>query len=163
MDFKELLNKAYEFEQKGEQIYTEIANNTKNPVTKTVFEYLAQQENKHAYEISKYIKENQIESLGDDAATTQKFFNKTVKQFKEELKGSEDDKEAYEKAMGLEQDSYDYYKEVLENSEDEKMNHFLKFLMEQENAHYELIQKTYEFTKDPKAFFDSQEDAFFEG
>jgi len=130
MEFKELLDKALGFEQKSEKVYTEIANTTKNPVTKRIFEYLAQQENKHAYEIAKYIEDNSIESLGDTSSETQDFFKRTVTEFKDDLNASEDDTAAYQNAMGLEQEAYDYYEELLDETEDEDMKHFLKFLMD---------------------------------
>ncbi|MBN2881204.1 ferritin family protein [Candidatus Woesearchaeota archaeon] len=164
MDFKELMNKAYEFEKTGFEIYSSAANKTQNPIVKSIFEYLANQEEKHASEIKAYVDRNQIELLGDSVQKTQEFFTTTVKEFKDSVHAiSDDDSKAYEKALELEQSSYDFYKERLAETNEEEMKKFLQFLMDQENAHYDLIQKSYEFTKDPKHFFADNENAFFEG
>ena len=40
---------------------------------------------------------------------------------------------------------------------------FFAFLMEQENAHYEFVQKTYDFIKDPTAFYSEEEGWMAEG
>jgi rubrerythrin len=56
MELKNHLNQALDFEQKGHDIYRENASSTENPIVKKVFNYLAEQENKHKEAIKNFIK-----------------------------------------------------------------------------------------------------------
>ncbi len=161
MDIKEALKTALDFEQKGHTIYEETSNNTKNPIVAKTFRYLADQELIHIEEIKEYIEQlnngNQIELKGNTLEDTKKFFTTTVKEFKEKTELSDDDLKAHETALELEQDSYNFYKEQHNQLSNEEIKEFFKWLMEQENTHYELIQKAYDFIKNPVGFYTEEE------
>lgn len=161
MDLKQALQTALDFEQKGHTIYGETANNTKNPIVAKTFKYLADQELIHIEEIKEYIEKlnngKEVELKGDNLQQTKEFFTTTVKEFKEKTELSDDDIKAHETALELEQNAYDFYKEQLNNTQDEELKKLFKWLMDQENAHYELIQKAYDFIKDPAAFYSEEE------
>ena len=157
MDLKKALQTALDFEQKGCDIYKETAEKTSNPIVKKTFSYLAEQEVNHIEEIKEYIEQNKIELKGDKLEDTKKFFSMTMKDFKEKTELSDDDLKAHETALELEQKSYDFYKEQHDKTKDEEAKKFFKFLMEQENAHYELIQKAYDYIKDPVGFYSEEE------
>lgn len=163
MEIKEILKTALEFEKKGYALYSDVAKTTKNDLARSIFEYLASQEERHVSEIDNYIKKNKLVLSGDSAKKTEEFFTTTVKTFKSQLKLVKADSDAYERGLELEKNSYDFYKSKLSEAKTEEVKKFLKFLMEQENAHYVLIQKAFEFSKDPKHFFAEHERAFFEG
>lgn len=167
MELKEALTKALEFEKKGYEIYTATANRTKNPIVKKTFHYLAKQEQHHIKEINEYVeanhKINEIELEGDTLKETKEFFNTTVKEFKEKTEATDDDIKAHETALELENNAYNFYKEQLENTSDEDVKKFLTFLMEQENAHYEFVQKTLDYIKDPQGFYTREEGWILEG
>ncbi len=163
MNMQEALHQALDFEEKGFDIYTNAAENTNNPMVRKTFNYLADQEQLHIDEIKKYIERNEVEIKGDSAKDTKKFFNMTVSQFRKKTELSDDDIEAYEAGLKLEQDSYDFYKKQLAKADSDKMKKFFEFLMEQERAHYQLIEKAYMFIKNPEGFFAEEEDWFFEG
>lgn len=160
---KTILKTALEFEKKGFELYSNVAKNTKNELLKDIFTYLASQEEKHVFEIEQYVEENKLNISGDDAKKTKEFFTTTIKSFKEKLELCEEDSHAYEKGMELETSAYEFYKSKLIDAQTPETEKFLKFLMEQENAHYSLIQNAYEFSKDPKHFFAMNERSFFEG
>jgi rubrerythrin len=161
MNIKEAFQTALDFEQKGHKIYEETSNKTQNPIVAKTFRYLADQELIHIEEIKEYIEKlnngHEIELKGDTLEDTKKFFITTVKEFKEKTELSNDDIKAHETALELEQSAYDFYKEQLNNTKDEELKKFFKWLMEQENAHYEFVQKTYDFIKDPAAFYSEEE------
>tara|TARA_Y100000310_G_C20431533_1_gene691712 strand:+ start:336 stop:848 length:513 start_codon:yes stop_codon:yes gene_type:complete len=166
-ELKETFQTAYEFEIKGKEIYESTANSTKNPIIAKTFRYLADQEQLHANEIKEY-KEKldqgiSIEVRSDAPEETKRFFSMTVEEFKEKTELTEDDKEAHKVALELEQKAYDFYKEQHEKATDEKLKKFLRFLMTQENTHFELIQKAFEFIKDPAAFYAEEEKWMAEG
>lgn len=165
MGLKQALQTALDFEEKGQALYEQTVAKTFNPVVRKTFEYLALQEINHINEIKEFMmRENpDMELKGDKIEGVKRFFSMTIEEFKEKLEISEDDLAAHELALDLEQKSYDFYKEQLDQAPDEPTKRFFKFLMEQENAHYELIQKAYEFIKDPVSFQVDAEDWMFEG
>lgn len=154
---------ALDFEKKGKKLYSEAAANTKNAFVRKVFTYLSEQEDLHVNEIQEYISRHDIELEGDKPEDVLKFFKMTISEFKTKLDYTKSDTEAYEKGMELENNAYLFYKEQSELVEDEKVKEFLLFLMHQEQAHYELIEKSYDFIKDPEGFNALEEDWFFEG
>lgn len=157
MDIKQALQTALDFEEKGQNIYKEIAEKTKNPIVAKTFSYLAEQELLHIGEIREYAEKEKVELKGDQPEDTKNFFLTTVKEFKDKLELSDNDIKAHETTLELEQNAYDFYKEQHAQTDNEELKKFFKFLMVQENAHYELIQKAYEFIKDPTAFYSEQE------
>ncbi len=163
MELKEALQTALDFEKKGEKIYKDTAAITKNPIVKKTFSYLAEQELNHINEIEEYIEKNKIEMKGDKLEDTKRFFTMTVNEFKEKTELSDDDLNAHKTALELEQSSYDFYKEQFEQADDAELKKFFKFLMEQENNHYVLIQKAYEYIKDPSDFYAEEEHWVLEG
>ncbi|MEA2037442.1 MAG: ferritin family protein [Nanoarchaeota archaeon] len=161
MEMKEALNVALEYEKKGHKLYSEATNNTKNPVVAKTFKYLADQELIHIEEINEYIEQldngHKVEPKGDTVEETKNFFSTTTHEFKEKTELSEDDIKVHELGMELEQKAYDFYKEQYNTTKDEEAKKFFKFLMEQENVHYELIRKAYDYIKDPVGFYSEEE------
>ena len=167
MELKEAFQKALDFEEKGKEIYTEVAKTTFSPLVKKSFEFLAKEEEKHIVEIKGYIEnENEnpnIELSGAKKDDVKDFFNMTVEEYKEGIEFSEDDVKAYERAMELETDSYNFYKAQFAIAQDENLKKFFGFLMEQESAHYLMLEKTLKFIRDPQHFYADEEDWNFEG
>lgn len=167
MELKKAFEKALEFEKKGYDIYKERADKTQNPIVKRTFNYLASQEQYHIQEIKEYIEKLQdghgVELKGDTLEDTKKFFSMTVKDFHEKLKLSDDDVKAYEAALHLEKKAYNFYEQKMGLAQDSELRKFFEFLMEQENAHYEFIQKSLEFSKDPANFYTEEEGWIMEG
>lgn len=165
MDFKQALETALEMEKKGYQIYTETAEKTSNPHVKKTFSYLADQEVHHIREIEDYVETGKPpESLaGDEPDDVEDFFNQSVGEFKQEAELADDDIQAYEVALDLEKKGYDFYQQQYEKTGEEAERDFFKFLMEQENSHYELFSKDLDFLKNPEDFFADEEQQFYEG
>ncbi len=163
MDIKIALQTALDFEKKGHKIYKEASEKTKNPFVAKTFNYLAEQELIHIKEIKQYIEKEKIELKGDKLEDTKKFFLMTTKKFKEKTKISDDDIKAHETALELEQNAYNFYKQQYNKTDKENLKKFFKFLMEQENVHYELIQKAYDYIKDPVGFYTEQENWIMDG
>ena len=157
MDINEALKTALDNEQKGQDIYKEAANKTKNPIVEKTFRYLADQEAVHIKDIKKYLETKEIESKEESLEKPQAFFSMTVKEFKDKTELSDDDIKAHETALELEKKAHAFYKEQHDKVSDEELRKFLKWLMDQENAHYVLIQKTYDFIKDPVHFYSEEE------
>ena len=166
MELKEALKIAIDFEKKGHDIYSAASKKSKNAVTKKTFEYLAKQESYHIKNITSYMTKESIPKTldGDNVKDTQKFFTTTVKDFEKKAQiFSSDEIKLYESAMELEQTSYEFYKAQKEISKSKEAQKFFEFLLTQENAHFELLQKTLDFLKDPKNYFSKDESWMFEG
>lgn len=165
MELKKALQTALSFEKKGYDIYDETAQSTTNEIVKKTFSYLAEQENIHVKEIKMFIEKEhpEFKNLGDKPEKTKQFFTTTIKKFKKQTTLSNSDIKAYETALTLEKSAYDFYKKEQTNSNDENTKKFFKFLMEQENAHYIFLSKTYEYIKDPAGFHLKHESWIFEG
>ena len=162
-ELRKALQTALDFEKKGHDIYEERATNTKNPLVAKTFRYLAEQELNHIDEIEEYMEQEKIELKGDKKQETEQFFSTSTQEFKEKTELSQDDVRAHETALKLEKDSYEFYKKQFDSTEKKDLQRFFLFLMEQERAHYELVNKAYEYIKDPEGFFSREEDWFFEG
>jgi rubrerythrin len=128
---------------------------------------LAEQESHHIEEIKAYIENldngQEIDLKGDNLGDTKKFFTTTVEKFKEKTTLSDTDIKAHETALELEQKAYDFYKQLHDRTDNEELKKFFQWLMQQENAHYEFIQKSYEYIKDPVHFFSEEEGWMVDG
>lgn len=163
MGLKEALQTALDFEKKGYDIYSQTAKKSSNPIVRNTFSYLAEQELHHIEEIKEYLEKEKIELKGDKVEDTKKFFTMTVKEFKDMTEVSDDDKKAHEVAMELEQNAFNFYSEQYGKTDNEELKKFFSFLMDQENTHYELVQKAFEYIKDPAAFYSEEEGWLLEG
>lgn len=167
MNIKEALQTALEFEIKGEGIYRDVAEKTKNPVVKRTFKYLFQQEQNHIREIKAYLADIEhpeaVELKGDKQEGVKKFFNEEIKRISEKLELSGDDVKAHENAMELETYAYNFYKEQRDKAGNGGVKKFFETLMIQENAHFQLIQNAHEYIKNPEQFFAEEEKWIVEG
>ncbi|MBN1503095.1 ferritin family protein [Candidatus Woesearchaeota archaeon] len=165
MELKQALKTALDFEQKGKDIYNKTAEKTQNELVRKTFGYLAEQEQNHINEIKEFIKKESpdIGLLGDKPEQVKKFFTMTISEFKEKAEISRSDEQAYKTALELETSSYNFYNEQKNQSQDEQTKKFFQFLMDQEKAHYDFIEKSLAFVKDPGHFYQSEESWFFEG
>jgi len=164
MDIKKALQKALDFEKKGYDIYFSISEKTQNEIVKRTFVYLAEQETNHIAEIKEFISENyDLDLKGDHFNDTKEFFKMTVKDFQRKTELSDDDIKAHETALEMEKSAYSFYEEQYNETDKKELKKFFNFLMEQENAHYELIQKTLSFIKDPENYYAELEQWSFEG
>ncbi|PIN69986.1 hypothetical protein COV93_03360 [Candidatus Woesearchaeota archaeon CG11_big_fil_rev_8_21_14_0_20_43_8] len=165
MDLKKALQIALDFEKKGHDLYKIAAEKSSLPFVKTTFTYLAAQELQHIKDINVYLAEQpgDMKLSGDRPVDVKQFFNTTIGQFKDKVTLNQSDTEAYETALALEKDAFNFYKEQLRATDDEKAKKFFKFLMEQENSHFVLLENSFGFIKDPDHFFAEDEKWFFEG
>ncbi|MCF7861465.1 hypothetical protein K9M79_04385 [Candidatus Woesearchaeota archaeon] len=165
-----LFKKALQFELEGNQMYKDLMERTNNPLLVKVYEYMAAQEYEHYNVIKDYgnkagLKDENLKDMLRDIADMSKnaeFFKTTMGKFKAKLTLTDDDMNAREDAMGFEQMAYDYYKSQLKDA-DEKDKKFIEFMMEQENTHYQLIKKAFDYLDDPVSFNAHEENWQFEG
>jgi rubrerythrin len=126
---------------------------------------LLNKKKKHIFEINEYFKDKKLVTQGDNPADTKNFFHATIEKFKKKLPYSEHDSQAYEHAMQLENEAYNFYKERAAEAEAEAddVKDFFNWLMKQEMAHYDFLRLGYDFIKDPEHYNINNEEWLFEG
>jgi rubrerythrin len=155
---------AIEFEKRGYEVYKDIANKTDNLFVKKVFLYLSEQEKYHVEAIEKWVDSREIEIKSDSFDNVLRFFNYSVDEFRDKVVAfSDGDLNSQKMAMDMEMSSYNFYKDKFESAEDEDEKEFYKFLMEQENLHYKMIEQTFMFLKNPLDYHVNNEEWIMEG
>ncbi|MBN2043320.1 MAG: ferritin family protein [Candidatus Aenigmarchaeota archaeon] len=164
MNIQESVKMALENELKGKEMYDKFADRAKNNVTKRTFEFLAAEEVKHIEAIRNFDQSVQAKPEGPTSFDEiRSIFEQSIEHFDRQAKPESDDIEAHRLGMDLEQKSHDLYKRLSEEAADENVKRFFVFLMDQENAHFILIQKAYDFISDPEGFYAETEGRVMEG
>ena len=93
MELQKALQTALDFEKKGEHIYEEAAEKTKNPFVKRVFTYLSEQEKNHIREINDFITKHHPDAnlAGDRKEEVKQFFTMTIKEFTKMIAATKED------------------------------------------------------------------------
>ena len=156
MDLKEALKEALHFEEEGYELYKEAAETSFHPGVKKVFEFLAKEELNHVATLKNFIDSeghtDELKSEGSSFDETEEFFNMTKEEFLHGIEFSEDETQALEKAVKLEESAHDYYIAHHENAETDELKKFFAFIVEQEKAHFQMLSRMVEFSKNPDAF-----------
>ncbi len=160
---EEILQKSIQLEEEGFKYYSESAQKVKNSLGRRMLERLANDEKNHIERFKKLYEAvtnkavDQVK-LSDRQPTS---FEMIFDRLKDQLDGAieelgetgVDDQEIIEMAMDLENTARFFYKEAAQKAEDEKIKHFFELLAKEEDAHYEVLQKTLQFFDDPSLFF----------
>ncbi|MEJ2542675.1 MAG: ferritin family protein [Calditrichaceae bacterium] len=162
----EILQRSIELEKEGYAYYIESAQKISNSVGKRMLERLAQDEKNHIQRFTELYnafadgRVDKIEVIKLEPTTFEDVFNR----LKEQLEGAVDelgtsgvdDAEIIEMALDLENTTKFFYKEAAKNNTDPKIKEFYIILANEEQAHYDALQKALEFLDDPSLFFGMQ-------
>jgi len=168
----EALNQALEMEEKGYKFYKEASEKSENNVTKNTFNFLADNELLHIESIKKFynaLKEKEqlpsiiLEGIKDKRSKELEIFSTSISELTEKIKPSDDDQKACEFAMEFENSGYRYYEGMLKEAKDLNLIEFLKFLVEEENKHYESLMKLHTYLTDSHNWFMYDEGSFSQG
>lgn len=168
----ETLHKALEMEKKGYQFYKDTAQKSRNGITRKTFAFLAENEVFHIENIKVFYES--LQKKGDlpalalekvDAARSQglQIFSKDLSAWKERINPNFSDKDAYEFAMEFEKEGYAYYEDLLQAADNENLKTLLRFLLAEENKHYDLLMKAYAYLTDTQNWFMYEEESFPQG
>lgn len=167
-DPKKVAEAAMQFELEGHRILLESAEKAKDALSMATFKFLADQELKHIEAIKAF-----AEALGTNAEfdfcklctavskeealrEIQCFFAEYESEF-ENISADESRLQVYEVAMNMEDNGYQFYKCAAENETDPASRKFYEFLAAEEIKHFEIIQDTHDFLKQPDAFLAIEE------
>jgi rubrerythrin len=161
-------------ERKGHSIYTAAAAKTENKLGRATLEAIAAKELDHIKAIQSFCqlpdeKAGQISQQIEDIRYRDKkdYISNIMEKIRwvleERITANPDLVEAYSVAMDLEKQSYDFYEKLYQEASNPKVKDFLKFLMGEENNHYEILQETLEYLDHPGDWFREQERWLVEG
>lgn len=170
----ESLKTAIQTENDGRAFYQDATQRAANPLAKTVFETLADEELVHIETIKAFydsLKETgscpELEGFLEDRTKPQvrleNVFQKAHQRIDQEVKADAESLEAYKMAMELEQRAYDMYRQLLTDTDDEMARKLYQFMLEQENEHYAFLKETYDYLENPGDWFVKEERPHFEG
>jgi rubrerythrin len=90
-------------------------------------------------------------------------FGRRERELMRDISADADELKAYEIAMEMENAGYDFYKKMLASAEDEDVKELYRFLISEEETHFELVSSTHQYLKDPAAWFAKEEKPIVEG
>ena len=146
---------AVDLELNGEQFYRSLAEDTKSSGLKSVFNMLADDENKHKM-IFKNLGENVFTDIKDTAIISKSNTVFTTMK-KEDFINEKDQINVYKKALELEQKSIEYYKELLGLAEDLKAATAVERIIFEEEKHRRLLQYLIEYISRPDSWVEDAE------
>ncbi|MBN2853434.1 MAG: ferritin family protein [Clostridia bacterium] len=150
------LEYAMKMENEGEAFYLEQADKYEGQLKK-VFTILAHDEKIHA-EIIKSKMENMTFELKDSHTLKEsKSIFKDSKQFHSEYKVHMDQLDVYRLALAKEKESIDLYSEFLEKAVSEEEKALYKFLINQEQEHFRVLEDIIILVNRPNDWVESAE------
>lgn len=162
----EIFQYALKLEEDGIKFYTESKEKTSNEFGKQIFEFLIGEEKKHIEIINKIMSDSDIsedlQKMTENRTNIKTVFSGIDKEYKEKIESNPDDIKALEISMELEDKGYKYYKQEAEKMEGANKNILIE-LASQESIHYELLEKTLAFYKDPSSWYLIEEKGSVEG
>ncbi|MBW2981869.1 ferritin family protein [Candidatus Woesearchaeota archaeon] len=153
-EFIEALKYALDFEEKGEKIYRDIAENSEDDFVKNTFNGLADDEVVHEKVIKGFIGGNaDFSELKKVTLDPKRFFGTVTEEFKKRAKMHGAELKPFDIGIELEKQSIAYYKEQLEKASTEEAKKFFEFLVKQEQFHLKSLQQAKDFLGDPENFY----------
>jgi rubrerythrin len=168
-DPKEIIKAALDFEADGYKIFVDAGEKAVDPLSKATFKFLRDQEVKHIERIEAFAAaedgkgEFDVNSLGEPMSiiNAKKEIGGIFAEFKNKFEataGDEDERmEIYKVAMNMEVRGHDFYGSAADQAKDERSKKIWRFLSDEEAHHYQLIEETFEFLKQPDAFMAVEE------
>ena len=148
---------AINMEYDLEKFYREQAEKNKDNSLHAVFTLLADEEANHA----KILKDNADKltiSLEDSNILSQvKPIFKEMADLSSQIKDLPSQLDAYNLALEKEEESIKYYEDLLNKAREEESKNLLKFLIEQENKHYDLLEELIKLVKRPEEWVEDAE------
>lgn len=170
-DLMDALTASIEMEEGGREFYLKIAKKSKNEFGKKVFESLADDETRHIAAIKEYcemIKKSKTPNLcavmpRHKSIKERIIFGRRESELIKRVRPDADELKAYTIAMDMENNGYNFYKKTLDAVKDPNVKDLYKFLLGEEEMHHDILSSTYEYLKNPAAWFVKEEKPIVEG
>ncbi|MDI6716676.1 MAG: ferritin family protein [Actinomycetota bacterium] len=158
----EALKTAIEFELNGLAFYRQLIDRVSDPFAKRVLVFLAGEEVGHIRKIEAF--NNFLLGKGDFDMEEecnldlpdkiQALVQEKMKEAKKNVTPESDDLDIYDVAMLLESKSRELYEQALDENKDESVEIFLRFMLSEENEHYDLLFASKRYLEDPAYYFE---------
>jgi rubrerythrin len=145
---KDAILTAIQMEKDGFSFYTRAADQTDSDMGRTIFESLAQDEQRHLDIFQKMFEDKVGQSEWNDLVnSSKKYVNIPI--FPTDLKdapGMDTDStelDALRMAMDSEKEAIDYYGKIKESIDEQEVKNVIDEIIEQEKNHYSLLEKEF--------------------
>jgi len=145
---KEAILTAIQMEKDGYSFYIKAASQTESGMGKTIFESLAQDEQRHLDVFQKMFEDKVSQSEWNDLVDSSKKYKK-IPIFPTDLNeapgidAESTELDALRMAMDAEKEAVEYYGKIKENLTDEDVKNVINEIIEQEKNHYSLLEKEF--------------------
>jgi rubrerythrin len=160
----EALKTAIQMEIDGKKYYLEMSKSAADESGVKLFKQLAVEEDYHRKKFESIFKEIEAKKSwpeakfeGDQGKAVKTLFAEAAAKAKGRKKASLDELKAVQKAMEMENKTYDFYKERAEAAEFEAEKKYYEALAGQESAHHAVLLDYYEYMKNPVDWFTMKE------
>ncbi len=164
------LKTAIQMEIDGKEFYLKASEASSNELGAKLLKKLAEEEDIHR-EVFEGIYEKISASKGwpedkihhDGGKGLRNIFSKAVEEMKTDVKTLTAEIDAVQKAMDMENKTYDFYKSRGAKAAYDTEKQFYQALAGQEEEHHKVLLDYYEFLKDPAAYFVQKEHPSLDG
>lgn len=157
------LAEALQLEREGHQYYASLAQETANPLVRSLFEELAQDELHHLERFEKIYQQVTRDEQPQFETVTGIPLGERLKERFFRLKGSEvraaefQKVAALEKAMEMERESVSLYEEREKGASSDEERGFYRSLQKEEYQHLEALENVHLYLTNPGQWFDLEE------
>ena len=145
---KDAILTAIQMEKDGYSFYIRAASQTESDMGKTIFESLAQDEQRHLDIFQKMFEDKVSESEWNDLVDSSKKYAK-IPIFPTDLNDApgmdaeSTELDALRMAMDAEKEAIEYYEKIMENLENQDVKKVIDEIIGQEKNHYSLLEKEF--------------------
>jgi len=166
-----VLEEAMRNEVDGRQFYLEAAEKSVSPRSKATFTTLAADEAEHLRILQKEYESLQgsgkwvaaTKVIGPQERRAEPLFPRDEKAAERTAQAIKSDLEALEFAMGIEERAFKLYSKASQETDDPHARALYKYLTNQENGHYKLIQRAHQYLTSPGEWYEEEEKPIFDG
>ena len=166
-DPRGVLELALKNEKTSYDMYADARGKSTTDLAKHTFQFLCDEESRHMKAIKEYFRALEEGREPDAVQETHVLdyargqLRSVFERFRGDVEAAtaaqEQHMAAYEVAIDIEKTGYEFYKQASAQAETGFAKEFYAWLMNEENAHYDLISQTYDFLKRPDGFLAEME------
>ncbi|MFH1775159.1 MAG: ferritin family protein [Chloroflexota bacterium] len=161
---------AIQMEIDGKEFYLKAGRSSGNRLGQELFSSLAEAEDMHRQkfeEIYNTVRSKQgwpgVHYEPDGGRTLRTIFARAIGEFGSKIKAAATELDAVQTAMGMENKTYDFYKERAKQATYGAERGYYEAIAGEEKEHYLVLLDYYEYIKDPAAWFVQKEHPTLDG
>ena len=167
----DVLEEAMRNEVDGRQFYLEAADKSVSSQSKATFTTLAADEVEHLRILEeefaalqgtgKWLAATKV--IGHQERRAEPLFPPDEKAAERTAQAIKSDLEALEFALGIEERAFELYSKASQETDDPHARAIYKYLTNQENGHYKLLQRAHQYLTSPGEWYEEEEKPIFDG